>query len=214
MTTPDAQPELIGAAPPPVRRDAMVITWLVGVAMSAFGDAVWIVALAWTAAHTLAPAIAGVVIGIEMFPQAVLILVGGVIADRGIHAGCSSPARSLAPGSGAGALAWHSGYDGAPTLSPSRCPFGVVAGLTIPAGAALVRQVVNPDDYGTVMGWNQVSGRVMRLLGAPTGGILVAGVAGGRDAGRRRDVRGDRPGARAGGEGEVPPAAGGARPLA
>jgi MFS family permease len=39
---------------------------------------------------------------------------------------------------------------------------------------ALIRQVVSPDDFGTVMGWNQVSGRVMRLLGAPTGGILVA----------------------------------------
>ncbi len=39
---------------------------------------------------------------------------------------------------------------------------------------ALIRQIVNPDDFGTVMGWNQVLGRVMRLLGAPTGGILVA----------------------------------------
>ena len=46
---------LIGAPPPPVRRDPMVLTWLVGVAVSAFGDAVWIVALAWTAAHTLVP---------------------------------------------------------------------------------------------------------------------------------------------------------------
>ena len=52
MTRRDA-PELIGAPPPPVRRDPMVLTWLVGVAVSAFGDAVWIVALAWTAAHTL-----------------------------------------------------------------------------------------------------------------------------------------------------------------
>ena len=81
--TPETQqPELIGAPPPPVRRDPMVLTYLVGVAVSAFGDYVWIVALAWTAVHTLDPALAGVVIGIELFPQAVLILVGGVIADR------------------------------------------------------------------------------------------------------------------------------------
>ena len=73
---------LIWAPPPPVRRDPMVLTWLVGVAVSAFGDAVWIVALAWTAAHTLSPAMAGVVIGIEMLPQAALVLVGGVVADR------------------------------------------------------------------------------------------------------------------------------------
>ncbi len=169
------QPELIGAAPPPVRRDWMVIIWLVGVAISAFGDAVWIVALAWTAAHTLSPALAGVVIGIEMFPQAVLILVGGVIADRW------DPRKVLIAGQAAravvlvlGALAWQSGYDGAPTLLLIALFFGVAAGLTIPSGMALIRQVVNPDDFGTVMGWNQVSGRVMRLLGAPTGGILVA----------------------------------------
>jgi MFS transporter, DHA3 family, macrolide efflux protein len=177
MTAPPEtrQPELIGAPPPPVRRDPMVLTWLVGVAVSAFGDYVWIVALAWTAVHTLEPALAGVVIGIEMLPQAVLILVGGVIADR------FDPRRILIAGEVAravvlalGALAWQSGYDGALTLLAMALSFGVVAGLTIPSGMALVRQVVNPDDFGTVMGWNQVSGRVMRLLGAPAGGILVA----------------------------------------
>ena len=166
---------LIGAPPPPVRRDWMVLTWLVGVAVSAFGDAVWIVALAWTAAHTLSPALAGVVIGIEMFPQAVLILVGGVIADRW------DPRRVLIAGQVAraavlvaGALAWQAGYDGAGTLLAIALFFGVAAGLTLPSGMALIRQIVSPDDFGTVMGWNQVSGRVMRLLGAPTGGVLVA----------------------------------------
>ncbi len=166
---------LIGAPPPPVRRDPMVLTWLVGVAVSAFGDAVWIVALAWTAAHTLSPAMAGVVIGIEMLPQAALVLVGGVIADRW------DPRRVLIAGQVAraavlvlGALAWRAGYDGAPTLLAIAVAFGVAAGLTLPSGMALIRQIVNPDDFGTVMGWNQVSGRVMRLLGAPVGGILVA----------------------------------------
>ena len=73
-----------------------------------------------------------------------------------------------------GALAWRAGYDGAPTLLAIALAFGVAAGLTLPSGMALIRQIVNPDDFGTVMGWNQVSGRVMRLLGAPVGGILVA----------------------------------------
>ena len=175
MTTAQAQPELIGAPPPPVRGDRMVLTWLVGVAVSAFGDSVWIVALAWTAAHTLSPALAGAVIGIEMFPQAVLVLAGGVIADRW------DPRKVLIAGQVAravvlvlGALAWRAGYDGAATLFAIALSFGVAAGLTIPSGMALIRQIVNPDDFGTVMGWNQVSGRVMRLLGAPTGGILVA----------------------------------------
>ena len=166
---------LIGAPPPPVRRDPMVITWLVGVAVSAFGDSVWIVALAWTAAHTLSPTLAGAVIGVEMLPQAVLVLVGGVIADRWdprkvLVAGQVARAGVLV----AGALAWQAGYDGAATLFAIALSFGVAAGLTLPSGTALIRQIVSHDDFGTVMGWNQVGGRVMRLLGAPAGGILVA----------------------------------------
>jgi MFS transporter, DHA3 family, macrolide efflux protein len=168
-------PTLIGAPPPPVRRDRMVLTWVVGVAVSAFGDSVWIVALAWTAAHTLEPALAGAVIGAEMLPQAVLVLLGGVVADRW------DPRKVLIAGQVAralvlvlGALAWQAGYDGAATLFVIAFSFGVAAGLTLPSGMSLIRQIVNPDDFGTVMGWNQVLGRVMRLLGAPTGGILVA----------------------------------------
>ncbi|MEO6511675.1 MAG: MFS transporter [Nocardioides sp.] len=175
MISPQAQPELIEAAPPPVRRDRMVLTWVVAVAVSAFGDSVWVVALAWTAAHTLAPALAGAVIGAEMLPQAVLVLLGGVIADRW------DPRKVLIAGQVAraavlvlGAMAWRAGYDGAATLFAIALTFGIAAGLTVPSGMSLIRQIVNPDDFGTVMGWNQVLGRVMRLLGAPTGGILVA----------------------------------------
>ena len=43
------EPELLGAAPPPVRRDPMVLAWLAAVGVSWFGDYAWNVALAWTA---------------------------------------------------------------------------------------------------------------------------------------------------------------------
>lgn len=175
MSATQVQPELIGSAPPPVRRDRMVIIWLTAAAVSAFGDFAWVVALAWTAAHTLPPALAGAVIGVEMLPQAALVLLGGVIADR------RDPRRVLIVGHVAratvlvlGAVAWRVGYDGAATLLPIALSFGVAAGLTGPSGTSLIRQLVGPDDLGTVMGWNQVSGRVMRLLGAPTGGMVVA----------------------------------------
>ena len=46
-------PRLIGAEPPPVRSDRMVRIWVAAVTISWFGDAMWTVALAWTAAHTL-----------------------------------------------------------------------------------------------------------------------------------------------------------------
>ena len=169
------QPELIGPVPPPVRRDPMVLTWLAAVAVSWFGDAVWTVALAWTAAHTLSPVVAGVVLGAEMLPQAALVLLGGVLADR------LDPRRLLLAGQTAravvlvlGAIGWSAGLRGAPILLAIAVCFGVASGLTIPAGNTLVRQLIAGDDLGTVMGWNQISSRVMRLLGAPAGGVLVA----------------------------------------
>jgi MFS transporter, DHA3 family, macrolide efflux protein len=169
------EPELIGSPPPRVARDPMVLTWLVAVGLSWFGDYAWNVALAWTAAHTLAPVVAGVVLGAEMLPQAVLILLGGVLADR------YDPRRLLVAGQVAqaavlalGAVAWSSGIHGAPILLAIALCFGVSAGLTIPAGMTLVRQLIAGDDLGTVQGWNQISSRAMKLLGAPAGGVMVA----------------------------------------
>jgi MFS transporter, DHA3 family, macrolide efflux protein len=170
-----AQPELLGAPPPPVRRDPMVLVWLGAVGLSWFGDFAWNVALAWTAAHTLSPVLAGVVLGAEMLPQALLVLLGGVLADR------YDPRRLLVGGQLGqaavlvlGALAWSSGIHGAPVLLAIAISFGIASGLTMPSGMTLVRQIVASEDLGTVQGWNQISSRAMKLAGAPVGGVLVA----------------------------------------
>ena len=175
MSTTTHDPELIGAPPPPVRRDPMVLAWLAAVGVSWFGDYAWNVALAWTAARTLSPAMAGVVLGAEMLPQALLVLLGGVLADR------YDPRRLLVAGEVGqavvllvGAAGWASGIHGAPILLAVAVAFGIASGLTMPAGTTLIRQVVAGNDLGTVQGWNQISSRAMRLLGAPAGGILVA----------------------------------------
>ena len=168
-------PELLGPPPPPVRRDPMVLAWLAAVGLSWFGDYAWNVALAWTAAHTLSPVLAGVVLGAEMLPQAVLVLLGGVLADR------YDPRRLLVAGEVGqaavlllGAAGWASGLRGAPILLAMAVAFGIASGLTLPAGVTLVRQLVAGRDLGTVQGWNQISTRAMKLFGAPVGGILVA----------------------------------------
>jgi MFS transporter, DHA3 family, macrolide efflux protein len=175
VSTTTNDPELIGAPPPPVRRDPMVLAWLAAVGVSWFGDYAWNVALAWTAARTLSPAMAGVVLGTEMLPQALLVLLGGVLADR------YDPRRLLVAGEVGqavvllvGAAGWASGIRGAPILLAIAVAFGIASGLTLPAGTTLIRQVVAGNDLGTVQGWNQISSRAMRLLGAPAGGILVA----------------------------------------
>ena len=168
-------PELLGAPPPPVRKDPVVLAWLAAVGLSWFGDFAWAVALAWTAAHTLSPVLAGVVLGAEMLPQALLVLVGGVLADR------YDPRGLLVRGQLGqaavlvlGAVAWSSGLRGAPVLLAIATAFGIASGLTLPSGMTLVRQIVANDDLGTVQGWNQISSRAMKLTGAPVGGVLVA----------------------------------------
>jgi MFS transporter, DHA3 family, macrolide efflux protein len=153
----------------------MVLSWLSAVGLSWFGDYAWNVALAWTAVHTLGPVLAGVVLGAEMLPQALLVLVGGVLADR------YDPRRMLVAGQLGqavtlvlGAVAWSSGAHGAPVLLGIALSFGVASGLTMPSGMTLIRQIVAGEELGTVQGWNQISGRAMKLLGAPVGGVLVA----------------------------------------
>ncbi len=153
----------------------MVLAWIGGTTVSWFGDAAWTVALAWTAVHTMSATGAGVILGVEMFPQAALLLLGGVIADRFDPrrvqvAGQATKAVALL----SAALAWAAGSASAYTLAALALTFGVASGLTIPAGAALVRQLVPSGDLGTVSGVNQIGSRIARLVGAPAGGLLVA----------------------------------------
>ena len=169
------EPRLIGAEPPPVRDDRMVRVWVAAVSVSCFGDAMWTVALAWTAAHTLSPVAAGIVLGLETLPAAVLVLVGGVLADR------FDTRRVMVTGQVAqalvmllGAIAWTAGLRGGATLACLATAFGITIGLTLPAGMTLARQLVRASDLGTVSGWNQIAVRTARLLGAPAGGVLVA----------------------------------------
>lgn len=168
-------PTLIGAPPPRLRRDRMVRAWVAAMFLSWFGDALWTVALAWTAAHTLSPAMAGVVLGAEMIPQAGLVVVGGVIADRHDTRRVLVVGR-LAQGVVllAGALAWTSGVRGAGFLVALGVTLGVLTGLTMPSGATMARQLVASEDLATVSGWNQIGNRTARLLGAPAGGAVVA----------------------------------------
>ena len=169
------EPLLIGAEPPPVRDDRMVRVWVAAVTVSWFGDSIWTVALAWTAAHTLSPVAAGIVLGLETLPAAVLVLVGGVLADR------FDTRRVMVTGQVAqalvmllGAIAWTAGLRGAATLGCLATAFGITIGLTLPAGMTLARQLVRGRDLGTVSGWNNIAVRIARLLGAPLGGVLVA----------------------------------------
>ena len=114
------------------------------------------------------------------------------------RAGCWSPGSSARPSCWSRRRSrWSSGVHGAPILLAIAVSFGVASGLTLPVrhGAGAADRA--GDDLGTVQGWNQISSRAMKLLGAPVGGVLVAwGGPVAVDAGRCGDLRGDRGGAR------------------
>jgi MFS family permease len=175
MTVPAfAGPELIAAPPPAVRRDRMVRAYLLAVVVSAAGDTVFAIGLAWTAVHLFSPGLAGFVLGVEMLPQAVCTLFGGVIADR------YDTRRVMMLGELArvvvlavATICWQSGLHAGAVLFAVAVCFGTVSGLGGPAARTLVRQLVRDDDLVTVSGWAQTGSRLARLLGAPLGAVVI-----------------------------------------
>ncbi|HWC21636.1 MAG TPA: MFS transporter [Flexivirga sp.] len=175
MTTPALdQPVLITATPPPVRRDRMVQVYLLAVIVSAAGDTVFAIGLAWTAVHLFSPGLAGFVLGVEMLPQAICTLFGGVIADR------YDTRRVMILGEfarvvvlGIAAVCWQAGLHAGAVLFAVAICFGTVSGLSGPAARTLVRQLVDTDDLVTVSGWAQTGSRLARLLGAPLGAVVI-----------------------------------------
>jgi len=175
MTTPALdQPVLIAAVPPPVRRDRMVQVYLLAVIVSAGGDTVFAIGLAWTAVHLFSPALAGFVLGVEMLPQAICTLFGGVVADR------YDTRRVMILGElarvivlGVAAVCWQVGLHAGAVLFAVAICFGTVSGLSGPAARTLVRQLVDSADLVTVSGWGQTGTRLARLLGAPLGAVVI-----------------------------------------
>lgn len=70
------------AAERPAHRDPNVLRWLGAYTSSAIGDNVYYIALSWAAVQAGTPAQAGLVSAASAVPRALLMLGGGVVADR------------------------------------------------------------------------------------------------------------------------------------
>ncbi|WP_344527712.1 MFS transporter, partial [Streptomyces rectiviolaceus] len=66
----------------PAHQDGNVLRWLGAYTASMVGDSVYFVALSWAATRSGSPAQTGLVLAVGSVPRAVLMLGGGVIADR------------------------------------------------------------------------------------------------------------------------------------
>ncbi|MDV9197924.1 MFS transporter, partial [Streptomyces sp. Wh19] len=135
----------------PAHRDANVLRWLGAYTASMIGDSVYYMALAWAAARTGGDTQTGVVLAVGSIPRAVLMLGGGVLADRigprRVVIG-SDAARCLVVLGLAAALLFTS--PALWMLIAVALVFGVVDALFLPAVGALPPRVTAPGQLARV----------------------------------------------------------------
>jgi MFS family permease len=176
MATVEATPPLERAAEvPPAHRDGNVLRWLAAYTVSLVGDSVYFVALAWSAQKVAGPAEVGLVMGVGALPRALLMLGGGVVADR------IGPRRVVL---GSDALRCLLILALAATivvtapalwlLLATALVFGAVDALFIPAVGALPPRLTSPDQLARVTGLRSLSIRLSLVAGPPIGGLSMA----------------------------------------
>ncbi|WP_424214236.1 MFS transporter [Streptomyces sp. BI20] len=157
-----------------VWRDGNVLRWLAAYAASLVGDAVWFLALGWAAAQVARPAEVGLVMAVGAVPRAVLMLVGGVVADRygprRVVIG-SDAARAVLVLALAGTLV--TAHPGLWILVVTALLFGVVDALFMPAVGALPPRIAPPGGLVRVQGMRSLVDRVGHTLGPPLAGLAV-----------------------------------------
>ncbi|MFD4317552.1 MFS transporter [Streptomyces sp. NPDC058548] len=159
----------------PAHRNPQVLRWLGAYTASTLGDSVYHLALSWAAVRGGTPAEAGLVMAVSAVPRALLMLGGGVVADR------FGPRRVVIASDtvrcvvvlGVAALVLVT----SPTLWMLACValvFGIVDALFLPAVGALPPRIAPHDQLARVQGMRGLAYRSGAVLGAPLGGLAVA----------------------------------------
>ncbi|WP_406224334.1 MFS transporter [Streptomyces canus] len=139
------------------------------------GDSVYYIALSWAAVRTGTPSQAGVVMAVSAVPRAVLMLGGGVIADRfGPRRVViiSDTVRCAAVLAVAGLL-FLTG-PGLWPLAVLALVFGTVDAVFLPAVGALPARVTSRGQLARLQGMRGLGIRFASVVGGPLGGLAVA----------------------------------------
>ncbi len=152
-TVTDALTSAAGTPVRPAHRDGNVLRWVAAYTLSMLGDTVFFLALSWAAVQTASPAQAGFVTAVGAVPRAVLMLGGGVLADR------YGPRRVVI---GSDAVRCAAVLAAAALLfatSPGLWPlvllalvFGAVDAVFLPAVGALPPRLTGKDQLARVQG--------------------------------------------------------------
>ncbi|SED26778.1 Predicted arabinose efflux permease, MFS family [Streptomyces sp. 3213] len=159
----------------PAHRDPNVLRWLGAYAASMAGDGVYYIALSWAAVQAGSPAQAGLVMSVSALPRAVLMLGGGVIADRfgPRRVVIGSDAVRCAAVLAVAALLFLTGL-GLWPLAALALVFGTVDAVFVPAVGALPARITGKAQLARVQGMRGLAYRFAVIFGAPLGGLAVA----------------------------------------
>lgn len=168
-------------APPAFRRDRLVHAWIGVKALSDAGDALWTIALAWTAVQIASPAVAGLIVAAGTVPRALILLFGGVIADRADARRVMLVFNVLRVGVLAVVAVWV--LMTPPTVAVllfAAIAFGVCDAFYEPSAGTIARQLVRTTDLPSYGAAAQTASRLGTMGGAAIGGFIVAhaGMAG------------------------------------
>ncbi|MFI8254735.1 MFS transporter [Streptomyces filamentosus] len=166
---------LTGAAARPAHRSPQVLRWLGAYTASTLGDSVYYLALSWAAVSSGSPAQAGLVMTVSAVPRALLMLVGGVVADRlgPRRVVIASDAVRCVVTLGLAAVLFLAS-PGLWVLAAVALVFGTVDALFLPAVGALPPRIADRDQLARVQGMRGLAHRMGAVLGSPLGGLAVA----------------------------------------
>ncbi|MGW3116315.1 MFS transporter [Streptomyces sp. NPDC001107] len=162
-------------AQPPAHRDPNVLRWLAAYTSSMVGDTVYYVALSWAAVQTGSPSQAGMVMAASAVPRALLMLGGGVIADRlgPRKVVIGSDAVRCAAVLAVAALLFVTS-PGLWPLAVLAVVFGIVDAVFMPAAGALPARITSRGQLTRVQGMRGLAIRFGYVVGAPLGGLGAA----------------------------------------
>ena len=160
---------------PPAFRDPNVLRWLGAYTTSVTGDVAYFMALSWATARVAGPAQVGAVLAVGAIPRAVLMLGGGVLADR------FGPRRVLIGSDlvrcgvvlGAAALIWADGPQ-LWLLYVLSVLFGVVDAVFLPAVGALPPILTDQGQLARVQGMRVLAVRFSNAVGPLVGSFALA----------------------------------------
>ncbi|WP_405909165.1 MFS transporter [Streptomyces sp. NBC_00828] len=159
----------------PAHRDGNVLRWLGAYTASMLGDNVYYIALSWAAVQAGTPSQAGLVMAVSAVPRALLMLGGGVVADRfgPRKVVIGSDAVRCAAVLAVAALLFATG-PGLWLLALLAIVFGTVDAVFMPAVGALPARVTSRGQLARVQGMRGLAIRFANVVGAPLGGLCVA----------------------------------------